>query len=262
MKETREVLRDGGLARARQLLRGYIPKPGEQTDLRQWEWRELAYECRPDEHLALEPQAGAVANARFLDQDTLLTTSFWGDRTFFWNWREQRPVAVLTNAAGERGVGLVALAPKHHGMFWRDLWSDPTPVHFLDFQTGVESNVGPLTNALGNVAISPDERLLAVCLSGQVEIWDLDRQTKRVRLPLDQPGQAYLQFSSDGKRLAASEAAGGLHLWTPGKWSLPLHTNVQPHSTHHCAFGKWVAGPGRKARPGRPPDFSGRGSNA
>ncbi len=78
----------------------------------------------------------------------------------------------------------------------------------------------------GDIALSPDGRLLALASSFEISIWDLERREEVRRIAA--PGSAYkLQFSPDGKSLAATALDRGIHLWDVASgtkvWSAPGH---------------------------------------
>jgi serine/threonine protein kinase len=84
MNVAQQAVAEGDLGGARSLLRTYVPKSGER-DLRNWEWRYLANECRGDELYSLVGHQGLVSNVRFLDENTLVTTGVEDLRTILWD---------------------------------------------------------------------------------------------------------------------------------------------------------------------------------
>jgi serine/threonine protein kinase/WD40 repeat protein len=203
--------RDLGGARA--LLRAQVPKPGA-PDLRNWEWRFLANECRGQELRALAAHRGCVSSVRFIDDNTLLSTGYDDRRAVCWNLADGRPAPLMTNEHSNGfAIGKMALASKRGLLFYAPDWGNT--VRSLDLRTGVASEFCTNASTIFTLALSPNEDLLAVGAGGRVvELWDSN--TKRaVPCPVPTPGEVNaVAFSPDGRHLALAcgDRAGTLML--------------------------------------------------
>jgi WD40 repeat protein/serine/threonine protein kinase len=246
------ALRQGNPGRARELLRQCVPRTGE-PDLRQWEWRFLAEKCDGDPCVSLKGHAHAVSNVRFLDNQRVLSTGL-GDPadqlTVIWDASTGHPMRVLTNSGGGGGVASLALCLKSNALYSAVSWAGGREVRRLDLKSGGESVLGYLTNVaeVASVAISPDERLLAVGSLGQVSVWDLETGTGvgSFTLPKLHPS---VRFSPEGDPIAASDELGRVTFWSLRE-SRSLHT-LQAHqaSTHRPLIefspdGHWLVSAG------------------
>ncbi len=239
MNSAQQALQAGNLGRARELLTHHVPKPGE-PDLRQWEWRYLARECRGDPHASLPAFSKRVSNVRFLDNGTLLATGYTEPRTRIWDWRKGRVLRVLTNHSG--GLYSLALWPEQHGMVWRNAWAGTADLWQMDLQTGREERldlIGP-EGTVGTVAISSDGQRLALGrfstpengrAHGRVEIWDVNSRAKAGEFSLGEYVRPLVRFSPNGKLLAAIDTAGQLTFWNVERGLVLARTNAYPAET-------------------------------
>ena len=212
MRVAQQDVRLGKVGDARERLRRQVPRAGD-PDLRDWEWRQLAAECRDDPHFRLVGQTQRVSNARFLDNGRLLTTGRSQFRTFVWDVTSRQPLHVWTNHSGSGGPSdVLAVTPGGHGAFFRVAWGVGA-VSWLDLDTGEEiQRVGALEDpaVVASLHVSPDGRLLAVAGERGAELWDA---RTRQKLAAVEGAAGIARFSPDSRILATSDASGGLRFW-------------------------------------------------
>ena len=246
------ALEIGDLGRARQLVEAHRPRPG-QSDLRGFEWRLAWQRSRGDEAYTLAGPIGWVNSVAFSpDGDTLATWSE-NKILKVWDFTTRRErftidaVSALGNFSGDGKAlvfraldGSVKLCDVYTGRTLHSaeiagelvalledgktvaMTSEEFLLKLWDFSTGKESLMLPGSggiNSLGPefgpaVAITPDGQKLAVIDSDKrgITLWDLAVRKIVARLPGDQP-LAVLQFSADGKILAAGTFQGVITLW-------------------------------------------------
>ncbi len=207
MNLAQQAVTEGDLGRARSLLRTYVPKRGE-TDLRNWEWRYLANECRGDELFSLRGHQGEVRNVRFLDENTLLTAGAQDLRTMVWDLSNRRATMVITNENIGGGIGLVALAPKRRMIYYRTAWTGGGGVFKLDLRTGVSTRLFNMPFPVTSLDLSPNERILAIASGKQVELRDATT-TNKIFAPIGMDGEIKaVSFSPDQRWLGAVDNQG------------------------------------------------------
>ena len=254
MNVARQAVLDGDLGRAREHLRRQVPGPDDRSDLRNWEWRYLANESQGDESAALTAHSGLITNVRFLDENRLLTIGGRDWRTIIWAVGQRQPLLTITNGNFGGGVSEIsALANKHHLLFHRHLWNMSRDVTALDLRTGVETNFLTSKGTVRHLAISPDEKTLAVAYGNQVDLRGVEDRVKRdiFRAETDISGVA---FSPTGRLLAISDQVGQIDFWNLADRKMSARiTNAAPRASSDLKFapdGRWlvVAGGGAPIR--------------
>jgi type II secretory pathway pseudopilin PulG len=155
MNLAQQALAQGDLGRARSLLQTYVPKRGER-DLRNWEWRYLANECRGHELYSLAGHEDQVSNIRFLDKNTLITAGRVDFRTILWDLLNQRAATVIRNKNSGGGIGSLAIAPKQRKAYYRSSWPAAQQVWSFGLDGGMETPVAWLDDAVGALDLSAD----------------------------------------------------------------------------------------------------------
>ncbi len=213
MNLVRQFWGGGDPKRAAELLRGYLPKPGE-SDLRGFEWRYLWNLCQDESlhvlrcdvddrprSLATSPNHGFVAlcgdkTIRLLDPN---------------DGRELRKVPYPKAGVSETWP-LIALASGDTNLLAAHLaagvvalWDLTVPASVMTFQT--------LSNGLGTLSLSPNGRLLAVnereSNESRLGLWDISPRPNPPRplwsRPIDvEVGLRVLLFSPDGQTIVGS----------------------------------------------------------
>jgi eukaryotic-like serine/threonine-protein kinase len=211
MNLAQQAVTEGDLGRARSLLRTYVPKSGE-SDLRNWEWRYLANECRGDELYSLVGHEGLVSNVRFLDNNTLVTTGLEDLRTILWDLSKRRAAKVITNVNWGGGVSLMAFAPKHRTVYYRPGWNASTRVQSLELETGLDVQVCETLSPVTALDLSPDEGMLAIASGKQAELRDVTTKNRRFAPVVTSGEVKAVAFSPDARWLAVVDARGALIL--------------------------------------------------
>ena len=223
MKAASQAVRDGAVGYARELLIRHRPKPGA-VDLRGFEWRYLWKVTRQNE--VVRTLAGLP-----LGVDTYFSPRLEkvGDTLYNAEYR----LCELRNKSELRAWNITNWSPLelrlpsnpvYDRWFWRpeqqtalaaDDANRTLTLHRLPgFQ---KDRVLQLQGIATRCAISPDCRLLAVCIEDgdrqQLSIWDLLKNEKRTVLREYAARVVQLEFSKDGKVLAVSSADGAVGLW-------------------------------------------------
>jgi hypothetical protein len=156
------------LGNARAFLRRYWPGP-HQTDLRNWEWRDLAQLSDGDPHISLVAHTTWVRSLRFLDDQTLLTAGSADWRRMLWN------------------LEMAAAPPDGSAYLW-------------DLATRRRRVLPRALTAYISLSFSPDGSRLGAGSYGEGKIFDT--ASGRAVLSLDAPG--LLAFARDGQKLMAA----------------------------------------------------------
>jgi WD40 repeat protein/serine/threonine protein kinase len=207
MSMAQQALAMNDLGRARRLLEGHRPGPG-QLDLRGWEWRYLWQECRSDALGELHHYPDSVyAVAYSADGKTLAVTGLMQRFVEIWDVPGRKRIKTLQPEEGNLAVfsprgGLLATDASKEIRLWR---------------TGTWDLVHKLTlpaNAK-DLKFSPDGKLLA-CMNysnevivWEVEEWEVIRRIRDVR-PVSYWGA--MDFSPDGKALVIGDYTHRLHV--------------------------------------------------
>jgi len=203
MSLAQQALAMDDLGRARRLLEGHRPGPGE-VDLRGWEWRYLWQECRSDalgELCRYPPSAYSVAyspNGR-----VLAVAGFIQEFVEIWDVPGRRRIATLQPNEGR----LVAFSPQGDL-----LATDAAGNQIRLWRTGTTNLVGQLTlpARVQVLKFSPDgTRLASLSHPGELTVWEVDqwavvRRIRGVRLVGAHIGA--LDFSPDSKALVIGDA--------------------------------------------------------
>jgi WD40 repeat protein len=88
-------------------------------------------------------------------------------------------------------------------------------VRLWDPRTQDEIGTIPVPRAASAVAFSPDARLLAIDQDEDVELWDADERRRLTTLSGHRERVMSLAFSSDGSLLASAARDGTVRLWDP-----------------------------------------------
>lgn len=189
------AIEDGDLARTRELLEAYIPRPDE-PDLRTFEWR-LLWQASEDQSLAvLRGHTHLVSAVAFLDGGARLASGSWDGTVRVWSVADQVCERALTDYQGAvwavetSADGAQLLASGEGGLVvWRT----------RDWQ--VTARIGG-NFAYGHARFLPDGRRVAIGWRGGAGIWDLPTGRQLVNLP---NAASPLALSPDGQLLAARQ---------------------------------------------------------
>ncbi len=203
MNLAQHALAANDLGRAKRLLDGYRPRPGE-ADLRGWEWRYLWRECRSDALSELCRCSNPLYSVAYSADGRTLAVA--GPGIEIWDVPARRRIATLQPAghlvAFSRGNLLAADTGEAI-----NVWQAGTTTLVHQIQSSGE---------LKALRFSPDgTHLASLNRDGQVTVWEVDRWTvvRRVQGP---PGygshDGALDFSPDGQFLVFGHANGFLHM--------------------------------------------------
>jgi WD40 repeat protein len=209
MNLVKQVWDEGNLKRAQELLRGYVPKPGE-SELRGFEWRYLWNLCQdnslvkiplhpndPVWRLATSPNHSFVVacgekSIRLLDPATgrqLQSLSYPNAETSD-TWHLIALAYEVPNLlAAHRAGGVVGL------------WDLATKTPVMSFR--------PFTNKLECLALSPDGRFLAAGNHDTLALWDISGRPAPPRLLWSRQLDGWVdvhvvRFSPDGQTLVTN----------------------------------------------------------
>jgi WD40 repeat protein/serine/threonine protein kinase len=199
MSLAQQALATNDLGRARRLLEGHRPAPGE-VDLRGWEWRYLWQECRSDALGDLCRYPPSVWSVAYSPNGKVLAVA--GAFVEIWDVPGRKRIATLQPKEGHR----VAFSPQG------DLLAADAGKEIRLWRTGTRDLVGqlPLTGNVQVLKFSPDgTRLASMSYPDEVAVrevdqWAVVRQIRGVRLLGGLIGA--LDFSPDGKALVIGDA--------------------------------------------------------
>ena len=138
------------------------------------------------------------------------------------------PVAVEHNFPGRP----FSLALSASGR-WIAVANDRRQVVVLDLEAKRMAELTGNTQAIQQVAFSPNERMLAACSPGEILLWDLATRKERHRLHPARPA-ARVAFSPDGARLLSAGVATELTLWDVASGTL-VQVLTSPEGTAPAA---------------------------
>jgi WD40 repeat protein/serine/threonine protein kinase len=211
MNLVQQVWNEGNLKRAQDILRAYIPKPGE-PDLRGFEWRYLWKHCQDESRLTFTNFPSGVQMVLSPDG------RFAGAAS--------KKVVKLLDYLNGRELGTLWVTNTSHDI--TALAFSPADTNVLATASGKELNlwdlaagraIGTLTlsNAAAALAISLDGRLLAAASGHEqtIELWRLENRS--LLWQRDTPTQPFaLLFAPDGRSLLS----GGGQQRNPLFWDL------------------------------------------
>lgn len=202
MSLAQQALAMNDLGRARRLLEGHRPAPGE-VDLRGWEWRYLWQECRTDAigELCRYPNS-AYSVAYSPNGRVLAVAGFIQGFVDIWDVPGRRRIATLQPKEGY----FVAFAPRG------DLLATNAGKQIRLWRTATTDLVTQLTlpGEVWFLKFSPDgTRLASLSFPDELTVWEVDqwavvRRIRGVRF-IDVHTDA-LDFSPDSKALVVGEA--------------------------------------------------------
>jgi WD40 repeat protein len=201
MSLAQQALAMNDLGRARRLLEGHRPAPGE-VDLRGWEWRYLWQECRSDALGDLCHYSNSAASVAYSPDGRVLAVARYQGPVEIWDVPGHKRIATLQPNEGH----LVAFSP--HG----DLLATDAGNQVRLWRTGTWDLVGQLITLPGNVAFlkfSPDgTRLASLSFPDEVTVWEVDQWAvvRRIRGVRVWAYSGTLDFSPDSKALAIGDA--------------------------------------------------------
>ena len=219
MSLAQQALAMNDLGRARQLLEGHRPEPGE-VDLRGWEWRYLWQECRSDAlgELCRYPNS-AYSVAYSPDGKMLAVAGVVQEFVDIWDVPGRRRIANLQPKEGS----LVAFSPRG------DLLATGAGKQIRLWRTGTWDLVHqiPLADNVLVLRFSPDgTRLAGLSIPDELTVWEVDQwaivhRTRGLKL-LSYWGT--LDFSPDGKALVIGDLGHHLQVFdvTSGNTKLSI----------------------------------------
>jgi len=203
------ALEAGNIGRSKELLRKYLPQPGEE-DLRGWEWRYAWNQCRSDELFTLEGHTMNVTSLA-LSTNTGILASGSLDRTVrLWDLEKKQSIRTLLQSDSIYGLAfsrddkeLIVGTMDGQVAFWNcETWQRVAMLSDLSW--------------VRSLAVSPNGRILAVFGTHFLTLWDLASRQEVARLELRwsrdlAPGG--VAFSPDSSLLAYSKGDGSIVLW-------------------------------------------------
>ena len=223
-----QAVLDNNLRLARQIISKYLPEaqsvqdgtakrtvPGQQEDLRGWEWRYLWGLCRGDSIATFRGHSNSVTCALFLaDGKTLVTASF--DRTVrIWDVATRRTRRVLPGFAGPLQRNSVVLSPNEKLL----AVADGTDIQVFDTTSwhkvcSLPNKALPGVSLSLPIAFSSDGKILSCNAETEIRRYDTSSWEQRASRPANLTGEQglLLAYSPDGRHCATARDTG-IVLW-------------------------------------------------
>src|SRR2546422_8979217 len=227
MNLANHALENYNLARVRELLEKHRPQEGKSSnsplrpDLRGWEWRYLAGQCRSDE-LATLARFGSRVFTVSISCDGHWLAAACGDGTVgLWDLRTRRQLPSFETYRGPASF-FVGEDRNHAAAFspdCRTLAAGGINKDIFLWDVVEHRTVAILTGHQGTVdhlAFSPDGRFLAsASLDETARLWDMRRNPPRELAKLEPQlrGVLCVAFSSDSKTLVTGGYSKPVKLW-------------------------------------------------
>jgi WD40 repeat protein len=250
MNLAHQAFRVGDLGRARNLLSGHIPKPGER-DLRSFEWHYYWRLSQGDQIYTFPSQAKPIAALAFSPDGTQFASAGYDNQADLWDLASRRLVKTYRTSGPVEDVGFspdgqqllvsdetgsveakgistdrtlfhlqgrfrhMAVSPVAPrlalGAGGKQFILDQGPAVVWDYQSNQQ--IFSLPEAGTYVAFSPDGRRLATgSWNHELKLWDMQNGKLLMRLgPIE--NNFGMSFSPDGQKLAVGDESGFLHLW-------------------------------------------------
>jgi WD40 repeat protein len=207
MEVASKAAQDGNYGLVRSTLNGWRPAQGE-TDLRGFEWRYLAQECKGDQLAVLAGHTGTVTCAAFSPNGDLLATGSYDGSVKIWE-SATRTLRTTLNVS-QHAVSSVAFTSDGGDLIIG--CSDRVEIRHVDSWKPWRTFPG------GIAAVSQTGTFLATAESspffwepaGEVKLWDW--RTGHMLRRLNQKGRA-LAFSKDGRLLSVADPDRGVCVW-------------------------------------------------
>jgi len=208
MSLAQQALAMDDLGRARRLLDGHRPAPG-QIDLRGWEWRYLWQESRSDATDELCRYSNEVFSVAYSPDGKMIAVAGRIEEFVeIWDIPGRRRIITLQPTEGH----LVAFSPRG------DLLATDASEQIRVWRTSTWEIVAQLALPPGvqDVKFSPDgTRLATLSGAGRLTVWEVDRWTVVLQnrsVSVGHPYIGWLDFSPDGKDLVTGDADGSLRV--------------------------------------------------
>jgi eukaryotic-like serine/threonine-protein kinase len=210
MNSAQAALDRGDYGEALALLYAQRPPPG-QRDLRGWEWRYFWQRCRSDEQFLLHQYSNSVAALAFSADGKRLALRRERGAVSLWDTVARKSVAELLGSGSDRAL---ALSPSGNLLAYGNVDADGNPGASLWDVISARETHFPHSNAVVDLAFSPDESILATATTdGVVGLWHLASRRILTNFAVpDLQTDCTIQFSPDSHGLAMAHA-NVIHLW-------------------------------------------------